>query len=132
MRAHHTLNPWPYCWKCNKSLGCAKCVPNAITDVACEVCMVWGTLPALLLHGPLVNNKNQLWLRHGKQAPPLSHYPPHWQARYRRDEEEFQQGLMTPLSAEGKGIMGKVMDILKKGESVPYENIIIKAWDRNE
>lgn len=128
-KPHHTQFSWPACWSCQQPLGCPKCTASVVTEVLCERCLVWGSLPAFLQNGPLTNHPLQLQKRGGQQAPTLSAYPTLWQHRYRRSESQFREDLPTPHTERGKTVMAAMLDALKKGEHVPYEDMIIAAWE---
>ena len=74
---HHTSTLWPLCFLCHQPLGCPKCAASSRVEVVCGACNVWGTLEALLEHGPLES------VYGNKPGKPISSYPDIWQARYR-------------------------------------------------
>ncbi len=76
-RPHHSSTLWPLCFLCHQPLGCPKCAASTRAEIICGACNAWGTIEALLEHGPLGFRDRDL----GK---PISSYPPDWQAKYRR------------------------------------------------
>jgi hypothetical protein len=81
---HHWKTLWPPCWSCLKPLGCGLCTTTTATEILCRRCVVWGTVEALLEHGPISNDPFGLARRGGKIAPSLSAYPASWRERYGR------------------------------------------------
>lgn len=83
-------------------------------------------------HGPIANTQAQLFRRGHRQSLPLSAYPPSWQAAYQHSEANFQKSLTPPQTEQGTQVMALMFDILKKGESVDYEDLIIAAWNKTK
>jgi hypothetical protein len=80
---HVCLSPWPNWWRCGASLGCRRCAASVVCEVFCWSCLSWGTLTALLEHGPLVPDEQH---HQGRQPPPPNAYPPQWLCVYRRSD----------------------------------------------
>lgn len=116
--SHHTQRQWPNCWKCREIMGCATCATSDVRAVLCVRCKAWGTMEALLLHGPLVNGL------------PLKIYPREWIKVYTDSEVDFQQELvaLSPRTENGQMVSAQMMDAIRKGQSFCYEDMIIETW----
>ena len=123
---HHTLTPWPNCWRCNKSLGCAKCVSCTITELLCESCLAWGTREALMQHGPITNDSNQLRKRLGKRAPEVKDYPHRWMAPYAHSEGLFYESLELPHADTDHA--RRMTDVFSAAIPERYASIILQRW----
>lgn len=121
---------WPSCWKCSRPLGCYLCNSGIETEVMCQLCVTWGTMDALAEHGPISNHPRHVRLREGRYAPAIEEYPLAWRSHYQRTESRFQHSLQQPRTDRGKQVMVAMMDALKKGETLKYEELIIQAWER--
>lgn len=71
------------CWKCGGHLGCDSC-QSTKSEILCDKCLVWGTVAALVQHGPLINTPQAMAKRGGKRAPQIGEYPLAYQKVYRR------------------------------------------------
>ena len=122
---------WPSCWRCQKNLGCYRCEASSITEVICYSCVCWGTLDALIQHGPIANTTVQINKRNGYRGLPLTAYPPSWQSTYAHREQEMYEELeyMTPRSEQGQQVTTFLLDIFKNGQPIAYEDVLINIWD---
>jgi len=66
---HHTAPTWGECWRCGKSLGCARCAARTISEAFCRNCKVWGTKEALVEQGLLRGQR-------------IEEYPTRWHHEY--------------------------------------------------
>ena len=91
---HHGHVRYGECWSCHAYLGCDRCA-GSVTQVMCGRCVCQGTPEALAEHGVFLNTPVMIARRHGHVAHPLSSYPPHFQAAWRRqvaaDPDDFAQ-----------------------------------------
>ena len=122
---HHTLAPWPNCWKCRQPLGCPKCVTNTQTEIFCESCFAWGTRAAFLHHGPVPNDPQVLRKRLGRHAPQAEDYPHAWLASYAHGETDFYQDLGQPVNEQGR----KMLDVFSAVIPERYAASILRAWE---
>lgn len=77
--------------------------------------MVWATLPGLIHHGPISNNRPCLKRRGGRVAPPLSVYPQSWQDAYHASEPAFLDFLAAgwPNTEHGQAVAQAFLDLWK-------------------
>jgi len=123
---HHTLTPWPPCWRCQQPLGCPKCVSCTPDEVLCEACLVWGTLAAFLQHGPITNDLHQLRKRGGKRAPTVEDYPPLMRAQYAATEDRVFESLA--LSPADTNHARQMMDVFSAAIPERYAAAILQRW----
>ena len=130
IRPHHTLNPWPNCWKCRQPLGCPKCVTGTADQVFCEGCLVWGTLDAFLLHGPIPNSPMLLHKRLGRRAPQADEYPSAWARQYTQSERDFYEQLDHPSANTDEA--RRMLDVFSATVPERYAESILKAWESKQ
>src|SRR3990172_6290982 len=78
-RAKHDLRSarsWGVCWKCQRPLGCTRCMTTNELEILCEPCAAWGTFESLQYHGPMLPG-NRL-----RVVATLAEYPEAWRRRY--------------------------------------------------
>lgn len=123
---HHTLTPWPTCWKCRQPLGCPKCVSCTRDEVFCEACLAWGTRDAFLAHGPVSNDPNQLRKRLGRMAPQADAYPQAWISRLMSSEAQFYEAL-GHISGEHINAR-RMLDVFSAAVPERYADTILRQW----
>lgn len=99
------------CWKC-KTNGNNLLQSHQETESLCEKCLVWGTLAALIHHGPIANTPSILGRRNGRLAPPLSAYPLHWQSAYRASQPAYDEEITASMPQTAHGLA--IADIFYK------------------
>ena len=124
--AHHTLHPWPNCWRCHLSLGCPKCVTANALEVLCERCLVWGTREAFLHHGPIANDPNQVRKRGGRKAPEVLAYPDAWLVPFTHGEMQFETSETS--SAKGVAHGTRLLDVFSAAIPERYAAAILHQW----
>jgi hypothetical protein len=105
---------YPDCWRCGESLGCDQC-GGVITEVLCVRCVAWGTLDALLEHGPILNTPAMVAKRRGRSAPQIQHYPVAWASAYRSMERPELDSVPS---------VGSLSEVVKLAEQQPVSDAV--------